>query len=517
MSHKFDLTCEPWLPARTLNGRIRTCSLRDTLADAHRLRELDAGSPLEMASLYRFLQALTLRIFASEMADYESWADLLEDGCFDAGSIDAYFEEWRERFDLLHSHLPFYQHPEPLTDNPSALAQLFPQETSGNNPTLFGHEFDDTDRHLGLDDAARGIVTTQATTLGGGHSKPFYYSDAPLAAGAVFWIRGKNLFEALVLNSPPVEMTRMGHLPDMSSPSWEISPPSSERRAEAGYLDYLTWQSRRLRLAVSDGPDGPTATGVYISQGDKKEGGGDDPLMAYRISRKGGIYPLSLRKDQALWRDAHIFLRVFSKQEGGAPPALSWIANNEWQEPALRGRSWEVDIFGIVNDQAKIELWRHERLPFYPSILRDGARYELLRQALDRAERQADNLREATRYCAAVLLYPGKIYGELSKQARKEVRDLAESLDAVSRFWPRLEARFYVWLDSIAGNYDAVRAPAEWTRTLFYEALNSYGEATESLDTSARHHHARVEGRARLRPAAAFADILADDNEEVTL
>jgi CRISPR system Cascade subunit CasA len=512
----YDLTREGWIPVLMLEGERREMSLRDVLAKAHCFREVSAGSPLEAAALYRLLQALVLRIFAEEMSDIDSWFDLLEAGHFSPERVHGYFDEWqdeKERFDLLHPEYPFYQHLEPLTNNMSAPGQLFAGESSGNNATLFSHELDDTPRRLPLADAARGIVATQAAALGGGYSKPFYFSSAPLADGAVFWIRGHNLFEALLLNCPPSEKGRMGYFPDDEScPIWERGEPyaAAEKRAEIGYLDYLTWPSRRPLLQTDETENGKTvACGVRISQGDKKEGGGDDPLMAYVQSKSTGIFPFKMDKDRSVWRDAHVFFRQFRNDEGGAPPALSWVAGESPIESTLKGREWVVDVFGFVSDQAKIELWRHERLPFYPVILRDGERYELLQQAVEHAERQGGILKSATRTAAAKLLFPSKEEGELSQKEREKVRDLAQSFGVQTRFWARLEVPFFEWLDDLAGGgYDARRLSAHWLQTLHREAKEAYRSATASFDASGRHLRARTVGEDRLYPAAPYRDDL---------
>jgi len=251
------------------------------------------------------------------------------------------------------------------------------------------------------------------------------------------------------------------------------------------------------------------ADGVRVIRGDKRDGGGNDPLMAYVQSKETGIFPFKIKKDRAVWRDAHVLFRQFSNEKGGAPPALSWVAAESLIEPALDGRKWEVDVFGFVNDQAKIELWRHERLPFYPAILREGERYELLQGAVEHAERQGRILKAATRAAAAKLLFPSKEEGGLSKQEREKTRDLARSLGAQTRFWARLEAPFFEWLDDLAAeSYDSRRLSARWLQTLHRQAKGAYRSATASFDASGRHLRARTAGEDRLYPAASYRDDL---------
>lgn len=517
----FDLTREPWIPAVPHHGPLRDVSLREALEHAHQFTEIRTDSPLETLALYRLLQALFLTLFGNETMEEAHWHATREAGAFSDEQkrrIENYFDRYAERFDLLHPDRPFYQHPRPLASSPSPIAKLFGAEASGNNPTLFDHALDDDAKPRSLAEAARGLVATQATALGGGRSKPFYYSDAPLVAGAVFWLRGDSLFDALLLNSPPDELSRID--PDeYDMPAWEREhlpvPEEIQPRAEEGYLDYLTWQSRLLHLETETNETGATvATAVWMSQGDKLDSAERDPLMAYRYNEKTGEYPLKLRKDKALWRDAYVFYSLYEPKKGGAPPVLSWVAD------MLHGQNggvleWNADVFGLVNDQAKIELWQHVQMPIFPDILADKKRWNAVRDAIERTELQAKNLRRACFTCAASLLYPTKDLGSLGTQARDEARALAESIFYTkhrnAHFWASLEGPFYEWLSALAGSATPTEHEyllAKWSKKLHRMALDAYDEATASLDTSARHIRARAFGRSEIRAPFAYASIL---------
>ncbi len=511
----FDLTTEPWIPVRWHDGSADEVSLRTALTEAHAIREVFADSPLQTIALYRLLQALTLRIFLEPDGDritaddVDRWYALYDRGHFDPAPIHAYFDAWqdeKERFDLLHPERPFYQHPEPMTSKETPVTKLFAAQASGNNPTLFDHAVDDGPHAVSLAEAARGLVATQALALGGGHSKPFYYSDAPLVAGAVFWIRGRSLFEALLINTPPTDDARMA---PGSLPSWERDElPEPSARIEEGYLDYLTWPSRRVLLLTDTNEEGQhVVVAIKMSQGDKREAGGaNDPLMAFKYSKKAGLYPLKLNKDRALWRDANIFMQVFSETTGGAPRTVEWATSE------LDKARWWVDVFGVVNDQAKIERWEHTRMPIYRTIVRDEARQHDLQRALERAEYQADILERATRECAAYLLASGKGYDDLGSQGRSDARELAKAIGAVPRFWTQVEEPFFEWLERLAApDADPDLELARWTREIFQIARSAYQQATDSLGDSARHHRARVAGQGRLRPSASYKDLLATE------
>src|SRR5690606_37694837 len=132
-------------------------------------------------------------------------------------------------------------------------AALFHEFASGNNATLFDHGIATP---LTSAQSARALVAPQQFALGGGVSQPFNRCNAPLIAGLVVLVRGENLFNALLLDA--LLYQRGGERPIVSesddAPSWEAEmPPEAAKRPPKGYLEYLTWQSRRVLLDTQDG------------------------------------------------------------------------------------------------------------------------------------------------------------------------------------------------------------------------------------------------------------------------
>ncbi|MDB5033327.1 MAG: CRISPR-associated protein Cse1 [Chlorobi bacterium] len=501
----YDLTTEAWIPIVGNGGVPRQVGLREALAEAHTIREVYTDSPIEIAAIYRLLLALSIRIFP-ESGEKEGWYDLWKKGSFDAARIDAYLAEYRERFDLLHPRRPFYQHPAPLATKASAISKLFTEEASGNNATLFSHCYDDQDRTVPLDAAARGIVATQGAAIGGGVSKPFNLSHAPLIAGAVFWIRGRSLFEGLLLNAPPYNSSRMGGSEREGKPAWERDLPDPRHREPDGYLDYLTLQARLLLLECTELEDGTTvASGVRISQGDKEGQILDDPLMAYRLSKEKGLFAYRLSADRALWRDSSNFFTLFTSEQGGGPKTFEWVAH-PGTERVTGVTRWMVDVLGMATDQAKVELWRKERVPLYTAYLKDDPGLRLaLESVLELARKQEKILRGACETLGAYLLFPKKDgYLSLSQNEKKEVADVVEALGASERYWPQLEIPFYKLLGAMADAEETEPFLIDWGKTLHNVAIAAFEQSTSSFDTSARHLRAWAEGRRRLWAARQY-------------
>ncbi len=58
----FELTSEPWIPVRSLNGERKEVSLRELFAKAHELECVNDASPLVTLALHRFLIAIVLPV-----------------------------------------------------------------------------------------------------------------------------------------------------------------------------------------------------------------------------------------------------------------------------------------------------------------------------------------------------------------------------------------------------------------------------------------------------------------------
>jgi CRISPR system Cascade subunit CasA len=513
----FDLTYEPWIPVLDAGTNLRVhpnapvtsreVGLRELLTRAHEIREVYCDSPLETVAIYRLVLALFIDGFSCS-PDEEIWMQTWHQGYLTSEDVAAYFDrpEHQGRFDLLHPERPFYQHPLPLAKEVAPLSKLFHAEASGNNGTLFDHSMDDVPRTLSMPTIARGLVATQASAIGGGVSEPFNLSHGPLVGGAVFWIRGHSLFEALLLNAPPDDKARMQAFANVGQPAWRRPLPAlHERRASEGYLDYLTWQSRRITLVTTE--TAPlVATGVYLTQGDRNDPV-TDPLMARVIPQdtKKPPFPFNFRAEKALWRDANLLLQLQATDKGFGPRTFWWLRDfaPTWyqNEADWRGRCELVDVFGLVNDQAKIELWRQERLPVYLGYLSEPDRVQQLGVYLKDAEDQAFLLKEAMKHLATYLLdAPAAGEDDPPKPDPKAVNNLVQALGAETRYWTALEPGFHRFLARLATlPLEQIRTVRwEWTEHIFQTARTAFRETTATLDQQARQLRAVAEGERRL-------------------
>lgn len=519
---EFNLIEQPWLPCLGPDGRAEDLSLRDVFARAHELRELFDPSPLVTVALHRLLLAILHRAYNGP-ASMEAWAEIWLRSRFDTQTINGYLESCRARFDPFDAERPFYQTPR-LADAKEHPAQaLLHEAASGNNPTLFDHSHSGAPLTLTPAATARQLVAAQAFALSGGKGKPFYFSDAPLARGYTVLAQGNNLFETLMLNLMVYTASRpLPQLEDEEDkPAWEIDSPATPREEGTlprGYVDYLTFQSRRIHLLAE--PDG-TVSRFQIQQNLKlPEQGVLDPFKAYKRDEKTGYRPFLLQPEKALWRDSHALFEEVSEATK-RPEIFNHLARID----RLR-RDGEIEVrpvygfavYGLATEpgQNLVHLWQRERLPLPLGYLSDAALRGALRDALHLAERVAKVLHGGARTLARYALAPADAEeGKADKELLKRAGNLAESFRPGLLFWPRLGTEFRRFLVGLAEDREEVEVAGErevsygrrelprWAGVLERTARAAFDEMSGGLGVSARTMKAaalaRLEFDARLR------------------
>jgi CRISPR system Cascade subunit CasA len=507
----YNLLSEPWIPVRWRDGKPTTSvGLRETILRAHEIRELATDNPLETIALNRLLLALVASAYP-ELAQKAQWGKRWREGRFCEVQLCGYLQE--EWFDLLSVTRPFYQDLNTQAKEVSPLTRLMHAAASGNNATLFSHDLDEQPLATSLAAAARAIVCTQAAAVGGGVASPFNFCHAPLVGSAFFWLRGRpgahvSLFEALMLNLPPTANVWGDPLRrNKDAASWELAQaPQATKREALGLRDLLTFQSRRLRL-VTDSSN--QAIGVYYNQGSKLEGlPFDNPHLAYRLGSDGTPYLLRFSTGRALWRDSGVFLMsLFDGDHNNgahAPRTFEWLSEFDENLELLglnAASPYEADVFGLVNDQAKVELWRHERITVHPQLLQDVNRTRELKQLLEVAEKEASRLRMAQKAfaCRARL---GKAFGvRLGDVERREMDAFVEVLDADRRYWPILGTRFPAFLSELATlpSNNLSQTQERWKKNVWQTASRALSDALAPFAQDARTWQALAEAETVLR------------------
>jgi len=509
MNPTFNLLEEPWIPCVWHDGRLEPLSLRDTLVQAHEIREVYADSPLTVAALHRLLLAVLHRLFGPK--DRWAWADLWQDGQgqWDVQRLDNYFAEWHTRFDLFDEQHPFYQVAQFPSDikPPKAqpISQLAPEMASGNNIALFDHHFDLYPELVSAAEAARRLVTIQAFTIGFGISyaqsgKKIHFRDGPCARGSLFLVQGDSLFQTLLLSMReyPDTGSRLPDDPDEDKPVWEMDDPFvPSRDVPFGYLDYLTWQSLRVKFlppVVND--EGILVKQVYRIQGlglDKGEV--FDPLKSYSESEKGEFKVRGFSGARSLWRDSvALFELVGDKKSHNSPENWRLLASLVHPGRVLQKKQvFRYSAYGLATEKGKAKnviLWRYERMPLPLDYLADETAVARLRGAIKLAEDVEWQLRVARDWLIWLGWFKPKEDREFDKWKKakdyrkskgdKSFQALQKKFPAARHYWWRLEEPFRRVMTGLAGE-GADQALLEWRQILRGAAEAAFRETETTV------------------------------------
>lgn len=509
MTQSFNLIDREWIPCETLEGGFIELGLRDTLAHAHELRGICADSPLETAALYRLLLAVLHRVFGP--ASTEAWFELWQRRQWDNTRLDAYWDTWHDRFDLLHSdeNRRFYQR-RPLEGKTTPVIHLV--HSSGNNPTLFSHITDTNYRGLTPAQAARAVVTAQAFRVGGLLKPGLSGPDSPAARGISFMLEGQTLFETTMLNLwpyPDWNMSQVTGIPQTAHdvPAWEQDDPiGTGRRLPLGCLDYLSWQSYRIWLE-EPGTDGLLRE-LQIGLGQPKLAPTVfDPSKHHRAVKKSsqnpsGYTPLRFSESRVLWRDSSAILEPAQGGQADAdkrPYCITWLNTLFAEDAGDRLQGYErtpLLALGMASDQAKIEFYREERMPVPAIYLHDRRLVSLLKAGLERSEQARQALSRALFRLAEYIIAPDTGKTESRKPRREDIRPLVDHWNVERQYWASLGSAFWRLVENLPQSGEA--ALVAWVETLMRAAREAFESAENLAGNDARVLKAAAEGRRTL-------------------
>ncbi|MBM4285878.1 MAG: type I-E CRISPR-associated protein Cse1/CasA [Deltaproteobacteria bacterium] len=516
----FNLIEEPWIPCLLPDSRTREFGLLEVLVRSPEIREIFHPSPLVVTAVHRLLLAVLHRNLGPE--SLPAWKELYGRGGFDAAVLEGYFNRWRDRFFLFHPERPFYQVSKMAGAREHPAQKLMEEAAWGNNPTLFDHSFKEVPLVFDPAQAALYVLARQSFSLAGlAGPKHDNFTDSPLSRSYSTLVMGKTLFETLSLNL--IAYNSESPIPWRGSddpPCWEQETPrhlDKQGNLPTGYLDYLTWQSRRLHLIWNPGFQ---VVGCQMLQGLKIPDGFDrDPFLCYARDPERGIRPRRINPERAVWRDSHTLFakmqEIPRKSKKGTistkrPEIFNWLARLKRCLTYFGGYTFSVA--GLSTDQAKVELWRQERLPLPLAYLEDQELLHALKVALDLTEKAHGILTWGVRSVAALILRPDAdpVKKAASGKEREEINRLVNSWAPGRLYWSRLEAPFRELMVQLPEDqredeegevvFGSQLLP-DWRRLVAGVAERTFTEVAAGLEKTVRSHKAvaRMEGRFRAR------------------
>ena len=499
MNYTFNLIDQPWIPCISSNGKVLELSLRDTLNQAHQFRGIAGDSPLETAAIYRLLLAVIHSALRGPKSSSE-WNDLWQAGTWNAPWLNEYLDRWRHRFDLFDPVCPFFQADDERV-RPKSLISLAMDAASGNNAALFDHHTETTGMEVTPSKAARILITAQLFGLCGLSGLEQKFTDAPWARGIIFLVEGDNCFQTLALNclrfggDYPTDVPTTGE----DQPAWETDDPNQAREVPFGYLDYLTWQNRRIKLIPDGDPTSPTIAQVTIAPGLRLAASQLEPFKNYRKDEKYGYLATRFLEDRVLWRDSSTLMKIKDRGEHHPPANFEWVAIQVDHDHIDTHRALCYMALGMANDQAKVNFFREEHMPLPLAYLESNELVGKLETALLLAEETRKGLRSAASWLAVLMIAPndsGKKWNEINRITKEQATQLYDYWNVDHGYWGALEIPFYHLLEGLPNDPGA--AMETWKETLKQAAWKALERAADQAGNSVQSLKAAVRARSNL-------------------
>jgi len=270
------------------------------------------------------------------------------------------------------------------------------------------------------------------------------------------------------------------------APIWERAPshPHEDSNTPRGYLDFLTWQSRTIRLHPEIESDAIVIRWVSYSQGRvwKQIAGFYDPFVAYERVPDIGDRAVQFREDRDLWRDSAALFQFGETDQFRGPITLHTIGTLVAERHLSASYVYRLMIAGacVESGQPNVIFWRHETLPLPLAYLEKPELVELLQKLLGLAEDTAKAVNAAAWAAAANWLTANP---EM-KPDTDRVRGVVKSFAPDRLFWSRLEQPFRELLVALAAEgVDLNSFVTGWFRdTLYLAARNAFDRTIGRID-----------------------------------
>lgn len=471
----FDLTSRPWIGLLRSDGSQDELSLRQVFAQADGLRCVVGDLVTQEFSLVRLLLAVAHDALDGPR-DIEEWAELWEDpDCF--APVQAYLEQQRERFDLLHPVAPFMQTAELCTVKGEvfSLNRIVADVPAGE--PFFSARMPNVKR-LSFAEAARWVVHVHAYDTSG--IKTGMVGDDRVKGGKVYplgtgwagglggvFVEGETLRETLLLNLVAADTDNF-EFSAADRPAWRREPcgAGSEGRSATGLRDLYTWQSRRVRLHHDAGG----VHGVVLGYGDplaSRNMHGREPMTPWRrspaqekkLGRSPVYLPLEHDPGRSAWRGIAALLADRLEEVGGAegpsrlrPRILEWVARLVTEGHLPRRFLVRARMAGVRygTQQSVVDEVVDDRLAM-PVVLLHGQDPSYGRQAIAAAE-------DAERAVRAL----GDLAADLARASGSGQEGPKDAAHTVG--FDALEHRYRGWLTDMAEAPDPFEHRHTWQR-----------------------------------------------------
>lgn len=468
MSH-FNLIDEPWIPVRLSDGGREELGVRSILHRAGAITAIEDPSPLVVAALHRFLLAVLYRALEGP-TDIDQARHLFNEG-LPTDRIDAYLDEWHDRFWLFDDKYPFGQIADFEPKNWRAWTVLAAEHNADNAKVLFDHIDVNAPGEISAAAATRWLLATQTFSVSSGKSELAHTGTAPSATAAMVLPVGRTLIETLSYSLVPQNREVLAQ----DAPLWERQAESASQlrrgpdRAAVGLGDLYTWRARAVRMGDT-GRDVVDRVGLASGVG-VTEGSLDDPMLGYRVDDKRGKLPIQFR-ERGLWRD---FDSLLPDEAHLAPRVVEHAAALSRRTSARAPIA--IVVLGQSNDKAKIEYWRMERFAFPQSLLGDKFIRGEVRSLLADAEDAQKALWAGCSSFARAQLSRGGT----RDPAKQDVSRFIGQMSVIPAYWSTLESRFHRVLEKFGLDHDPDEIRSDWLKAVHQAMAHAWDQHMQAV------------------------------------
>lgn len=477
----YNLLDEKWIPVLSSEGVEEEVGLLELFERAHSIIQVLGDLPTTAVAIQRMLLAITYRAIGG-VDSVADWQRKFSDWSQVNTQVSNYLEKYRERFWLEHPTEPFFQVADlgPTTKEIHGVARIIP-DYSENTP-FFITRGPRSLEELSLSEAARWLIHAHAFDDSGIKTPDRH--DPRQKGGKVYplgtsWtgkienvlLSGDNLAETIAYNTiAPVSVratTSENDLPPWERQQLTALPEIPEGAQPEGFVQLLTWQTRRIRLYFRDNH----VFGVTLCYGDpvaEQNKSNLEPYSTWRYSKpqtdknKGQIVymPGLVDPSKDMWRAFSAWLptAVQHEEKNGAkeyrsPLVLEWIGKLGEHEIIDSELKVNVNVTGVSygSNSCGVSEIIHQSLKV-PTFLLDPDNTDLASDVLYCISDADNAARRFSWFCQNLANAQGN---HETESIRDKGRETA---------YQEIGKHFEQWLHSLRKDQETLHVRADWQR-----------------------------------------------------
>lgn len=460
---EFCLLKEPWIRVLTPECDLMEVSLKEALLNAHKYAGLGGEMPAQDVAVLRLLVAVVHTVFTrwnthghrSSVQDEDEainrWKELWDMSQFPTDVLEAYLDQWEDRFWLFHPERPFYQVPSAQNGTENSVAKLNGEVSESNNKArLFSMVAGKGKERMTYAEAARWLMFMNGYDDCAAKQRDKSDGSRSVTVGwlgkiGLVLAQGTNLFETIMLNM--VMLDGNGQLwEDDDHPVWEAEKLREKERQIITMPNDLsglfTLQSRRILLRRQDNH----VVGYALLGGDAFDdmNAVNEPMTLWKYDEdkktKVGFYrPRRHERIRQIWRDFELMTE--NEDSYRRPGVVEWCGLLRRDHVLSRSKLVTFRTVCVRYDSSQSSSITDsflDSLTFHIDLLSEIGK-DWRKQAVN----QIGKINEVANKCWELALNLCAATGQEGDNAKQQASEAKE------RLYEELDLPFRAWLSSL--------------------------------------------------------------------